>query len=208
MSVASAHPASVPEVKHPFGLPLGTIRGTLALLICGFVWLVLLWPHDNVKLPLAHFFMGSMVFMAFVSHPSVPAGKGESTFLPWLLRAVFAVGSLGVVAYAVYTDWEQVTTRLVPNVDEFKHWWLLFLGVTVGGFMVGRVLRLVLGTASLIFQSIRAWLSVLALLMMLGEFLLFIAFASSEQQVGVDQFLHAWQGVQLLAVSAYFGSRT
>lgn len=206
MSVASVRPAAVPEVKNPFGLPLGTIRGTLALLICGFVWLVLLWPHDNVKLPLAHFFMGSMVFMAFVTHPAVNAGKGESTFLPWLLRAVFAVGSLGVVAYAVYSDWEQVTKRLVPSEQEFKQWWLLYLGGTVGGFMVGRVLRLVLGTASPFFQSIRAWLSLLAIFMMLGEFLLFIAFASSEQSSGLDQFLHAWQGVQLLAVSAYFGS--
>lgn len=103
MSVATA-PAVTPEVRHPFGLPLGTIRATLALLICGFVWLVLLWPHDNVKLPLAHFFMGSMVFMAFVSNPRLPNGEGRS-IAPWVLRVLFAVGSLGVMAYAVYTDW-------------------------------------------------------------------------------------------------------
>jgi hypothetical protein len=208
MSVASVRPAAVPEVKNPFGLPLGTIRATLALLICAFVWLVLLWPHDTVKLPLAHFFMGSMVFMAFVTHPTVSGGKGESTFAPWVLRVLFVVGSLGVIAYAVYTDWEQVTKRLVPSELEFKQWWLLYLGVTVGGFMVGRLLRLMLGTASPFFQSIRAWVSLLAMFMMLGEFLLFIAFASSEPNSGQEQFLHAWQGVQLLAVSAYFGSRT
>ncbi|MCU0703646.1 MAG: hypothetical protein MUF18_06695 [Fimbriiglobus sp.] len=209
MSVASVQPAaSLPEVRYPFGLPLGTIRATLALMICGFVWLVLLWPHDNVKLPLAHFFMGSMVFMAFVSHPGVPTTRGESTFLPWLLRAIFAIGSLGVVAYAVYTDWDQVTKRLVPSEREFKDWWLLFLGVTVGGFLLGRFLRLIMGNGSPFFQSLRAWLSVLAMFMILGEFLLFIAFASSEQSPGVDQFFHAWQGAQLVAVSAYFGSRS
>jgi len=206
MSTASPVAAPVPEVQHPFGLPMGTIRATLALFICGFVWLVLLWPHDSVKLPLAHFFMGSMVFMAFVTHPALPRGAGDSVG-PWVLRVLFVFGSVGVVAYAVYTDWDQVTKRLVPNVEEFKQWWLLFLGVTVGGFMVGRVFRLALGNANPFFQSLRAWLSVLALMMMCGEFLLFIAFSSSEQS-GVNQFLHSWQGVQLLAVSAYFGSRT
>jgi hypothetical protein len=206
MSVATAV-QPVPEVRHPFGLPMGTIRGTLALLICGFVWLVLLWPYDNVKLPLAHFFMGSMVFMAFVSHPALGSGEGRAVG-PWLLRVAFAVGSLGVVAYAVYHDWEQVTSRLVPNVDEFRQWWLAYLGVTVGGFVVGRVLRLVLGNANPFFQSVRAWLSVLALLMMSGEFLLFIAFSSTESGFASSQFVHAWQAVQLAAVSAYFATRT
>jgi hypothetical protein len=202
VSVASAPPA-VPEVQHPFGLPMGTVRGVLALLICGFVWLVLLWPTET-KLPLAHFFLGSMVFMAFVSHPALPTGAGKSV-APWVLRVLFAGGSIGVVAYAVYTDWESVTKRLVPDVDEFRGWWLMFLGVTVGGFLVGRLFRLALGNANPFFQSLRAWLSVLALLMIAGEYLLFIAFNSAADRP--DAFMHAWHGVELAAVSAYFGSR-
>jgi hypothetical protein len=193
----------VPEVRHPFGLPMGTVRSVLALLICGFVWLVLLWPTET-KLPLAHFFLGSMVFMAFVSHPSLPSGAGKSV-APWVLRALFAGGSVGVVAYAVYTDWGQVTRRLVPDVDEFSAWWLMFLGVTVGGFLFGRLVRLVLRSTNPFFQSLRAWLSVLALLMILGEYLLFIAFNSASSKP--DAFMHAWHGVELAAVSAYFGSR-
>lgn len=202
MSVATAQSA-VPEVRHPFGLPMGTIRGTLALLICGFVWLVLLWPTET-KLPLAHFFLGSMVFMAFVSHPTLPTGAGKSV-APWVLRVLFAGGSIGVVAFAVYTDWESVTKRLVPDVDEFRAWWLMFLGVTVGGFLVGRLLRLVFRSTSPFFQSLQAWLSVLAMLMIVGEYLLFIAFNTASSKP--DAFMHAWHGVELAAVSAYFGSR-
>ena len=206
MSAAAAAPTIAPtEPPLPFGLPLGTIRGTLALLICGFVWMVLLWPHDNVKLPLAHFFMGSMVFMAFVTHPGLPNGEGRS-IAPWVLRLLFVVGTIGVVAYAVFQDATKVTTRLVPDVTEFKEWWLAYLGVTVGGFLVGRVLRLVLGNGSTFFRSVRAWLSVLALLMMAGEFLLFLIFSSATERP--EPLLHAWQAVQLLAVSAYFASRT
>lgn len=204
MSVVMA-PSIPPRVRHPFGLPMGTIRATLALLICGFVWLVLLWPHDNVRLPLAHFFMGSMVFMAFVTHPRLPNEERRSV-APWMLRLLFVAGSVGVVAYAVYKDWAKVTTRLVPDVNEFREWWLVYLGVTVGGFLFGRSVRLVLGNHSTFFWSFRAWLSVLALLMMAGEFLLFIIFASSTERP--DAILHAWQAVQLLAVSAYFACRT
>ena len=39
--------------RTPFGLPAGSIRGFLALLICAFVWMVLLLPQQNIKLPQA-----------------------------------------------------------------------------------------------------------------------------------------------------------
>ena len=192
-------------VRTPFGLPPGTIRGVLALLICGFVWLVLLWPND-AKLPLAHFFLASLVFMAFVSHPGVTPVDG-SRFIPWVLRVVFAVGSVGVLAYAVYTDWQRVTERLVPDTGDFRAWWLTYLAVTAGGFLAGRLMRLVLGIGNPFFHSVRAWVSVLALLMMVGEFLFFIINASDPEH-RVDPFLHVWQAIQLAAVSAYFASRT
>ena len=191
--------------RTPFGLPAGSVRGLLALLICGFVWIVVLWPAD-VRLPLAHFFLASMVFMAFVSQPAlVPVGG--TRFIPWVLRVLFAVGTVGVLAYAVFADWHRVTDRMVPDVEQFKAWWLTYLGVTIGGFLGGRVVRLVLGNGNPFFQSLRAWLAVLALFMMAGEFLLFIANASDAGHT-LSNFLHYWQAVQLAAVSAYFASRT
>ena len=206
MSVAAEGVIVDPAVRQPFGLPMGTIRGVLALLICGFVWMVLLLPQQNIKLPLAHFFLASMVFMAFVSHPGV-APVGGSHLIPWILRVVFAVGSVGVLVYAAYTNWSQATDRLQPNPAEFSEWWLTYIGVTFGGFLVGRVFRLLLGNGNMFFQTVRAWLSVLALLMMAGEFLLFIANVSDSER-RLDGFLHFWQAVQLAAVSAYFASRT
>lgn len=208
MSAAAEGVTVDPAARHPFGLPMGTIRGTLALLICGYVWLVLLWPHDGVKLPLAHFFLGSLVFMAFVTHPGVQA-VGGTHVLPWLLRVAFALGSVGVLVYLGMTsEWDRVSGRLLPDLDEFKWWFLPYVAVTAGGFLLGRVFRLMLGNASPFFQSMRAWLSVLAMLMMLAEFLFFMAFGSAEQTVGSYQFLHVWQAVQLGVVSAYFACRT
>ena len=206
MSVASAGVPVDPTVRHPFGLPMGTIRGVLALLICGFVWLVLLWPHDGVKLPLAHFFLASLVFLAFVTHPG-QSQAGGSSVTSWILRLLFAGGSIGVLVFlGLNSDWRRVTDRLVPDVEEFRGWWLAYLAVVFGAFLGGQLLRLVFGNQNPFFQSVRAWLSVLALLMMLGEFLLFMAFASASSRP--EDFLHVWQAVQLGAVSAYFGART
>ncbi len=193
---------SSPVVRHPFGLPLGTVRATLALLICGFVWMVLLW-HTDQKLPLSHFFLGSFVLLSFVSSPSLPSGS-EKNWLPWALRGLFAVVSLGVVGYAISQDYHSVTSKLVPEDFEFRNWWLPFLAVTAGGFGLGRLSRLVLGTENRVFESIRAWLSVVAMILMAGEFVLFITMGSNDGAYG---FLHIWQAIQLALVSAYFGTR-
>lgn len=190
---------------NPLGLPAGTVRGTMALLICGFVWLVLLWPHEGVKLPLAHYFLGSMVFMAFVTNPHVQGKRGAIT--PWLLRFLFIGGTAGVFVYSAYSDWHQVMDRLLPEDAEFRGWWLPYFGWTGGGFLFGHLLRVVFGNKNPFFQTLRAWLSVLGIFMMLGEYLLFIAFASATDN-RPEMFMHVWQSIQLAAVSAYFGART
>ena len=61
----------VNEPRHPFGLPMGSVRGFMALLICGFFWLVLLWPGEQIVKPLlGHFFLLALVLLAFASSPS------------------------------------------------------------------------------------------------------------------------------------------
>lgn len=188
--------------RHPFGLPLGTIRGFLSLLICGFVWMVLLLPGDQ-KLPLSHFFLMALVLLAFSSSPGVNRGD-ESTFMPWLLRVLFVGGSVGVVLYSLVRDTESLR-KLTPTADEFAAWWGPFLAVLAGGFALGLLLRFLLGRESPVFQTLRAWLSVIGLIMMVLEFVLFLAFAQAKP--ATDDFLHVWQAVQLAVVSAYFGTR-
>ena len=46
-----------PAVQHPYGLPMGTVRGFMSLLICSFFWIFLLLPEppllcqDGSKFP-------------------------------------------------------------------------------------------------------------------------------------------------------------
>src|SRR4051794_32117170 len=90
--------------QTPFGLPTGSVRGIISVLICAFFWVVLLWPQDQLaRVVLAHFFLLGLVLMAFASSPLVKDGE-NTHFLPWFLRLVFVGVSAGVVVYAWYKN--------------------------------------------------------------------------------------------------------
>ena len=89
------------NVRHPYGLPMGTVRGFMSVLICSFFWIFLLQrdhpEHAAATAPLGHFFLLTLVFLAFASHPVRPEGA-QTEFLPWLMRVLFVGGSVAVVA--------------------------------------------------------------------------------------------------------------
>lgn len=206
--LTTAMPSLKPsDVRHPFGLPLGSVRGLMSILICAFFWILLLLPTDSpAKAVLAHFFLLGLVLMAFASSPSI-ADKGESAFLPWLLRFIFVGGSIAVMAYVLFTrDIQVVQHRLTPDPDEVRMWWIPFLSTMGGGFAFGLFLRFILGRENHVFQSLRAWFSVLGLMLLAGELAIFFIMAGGAGRV--DEFLHYCQCVTIVIVSAYFGTRT
>jgi hypothetical protein len=197
---------TVNEPRHPFGLPLGSVRGFMSLLICGFFWLVLLWPGDAVVKPLlGHFFLLALVLMAFASSPTAAAEGESSPFLPWLLRVLFVGGSVAVVLFCLFQYPERLQSRLTPDPDEFRLWWGPFLATMAIGFSAGLFVRFVLGREHPLFQTFRAWLSVVGLVMLVLEIGLFVMFTTSENKQA--DFLRYWQAVELAFVSAYFGTR-
>lgn len=192
---------TVNNPRHPFGLPQGSIRGFLSLLICGFVWMVLLWPSE-MRLPLSHFFLMALVLLAFSSAPHLQ--MGESKLIPWILRVLFVGGSVGVVLYALFRDPNSMT-KLTPTTEEFGIWWAPYLGCLTGGFFFGLLLRMILGRENQVFQTLRAWLSVIGMLMMAGEFVLFLT--GVQTRPDSENFVRVWQAAQLAIVSSYFGTR-
>jgi len=196
---------SVNDPRHPFGLPMGSVRGFMSLLICAFFWLVLLWPGEQIARPLlGHFFLLFLVLLAFASsHGAVE--KGEMTFLPWLMRVLFVGGTVLVVAYALVRVPEHLQTRLTPDPVELKNWWGPFMAIMLSSFAAGNLLRFLLGRNNVVFMSLRAWLSVVGMVMLAIEFALFLISISSDQKM--DDFLRYWQALELGIVSAYFGAR-
>ncbi|MGL4423505.1 MAG: hypothetical protein ACRCZF_22805 [Gemmataceae bacterium] len=194
-----------PYLEQPFGLPTGSVRGIFSILICSFFWLTLLWPGDHpVRALLAHFFMLGLVLMAFASHPTV-IERGTSPFIPWLLRVIFVGVSVGVVLYVGFKDLEILKTRLTPDPVEVKEWWTIFLGMMALGFTLGIFLRWVLGRQSHLFRSLRAWLSIVGMIMLVIEFVLVLGLTSSEAKP--LEMIRAWQCAEIAVVTAYFGTR-
>jgi hypothetical protein len=195
----------VSNPRHPFGLPMGTVRGFLSLLICSFFWIVLLSTTDpNVKPLLAHFFLLSLVLLAFASSPRT---EDSDATLPWLMRVLFVGGSVAVVGYCLVTDATQFSHRITPKPDEFKQWWGPFMGCMAGGFAGGLFLRFILGSQNIAFQAIRAWLSVVGMVMLTVELAMFVALLSSDNDK-YDAFFHTWQAIEIAVVSAYFATRS
>ena len=196
-------------IRHPYGLPMGTVRGFMSVLICSFFWIFLLLPDvdDPTKqtVPLGHFFLLTLVFLAFASHP-IPQDPGHTEFLPWLMRVIFVGGSLAVVGYVGYNDNQRLATRLTPNPAEISQWPVL-LATLSGGFAVGLFLRFILGRNSDLFQTLRAWVGMIAILLMIAETVFqFLIRPNIAAPLNVDG-LKIWEGVLIAIVAAYFGSR-
>jgi hypothetical protein len=200
MSTAAAH-----LEPQPYGLPMGTVRGFLSVLICSFFWLVLLLNTDPPpKAPLGHFFLLTLVFLAFASHPIQELRL--NAFLPWLMRVIFVGGSAAVLLFVAIQDPNRIASRLTPDAGQITQWPVL-LGCLAGGFGVALMTRWVLGRNSQIFWTLRAWVGVLAMLLLLFETIFqFVILPRLSDQPSVD-VLKVWEGILIALVAAYFGSR-
>jgi hypothetical protein len=203
--MSTPHPPGYVYEYPTFGLPTGSVRGFLSVLICSFFWIVLLLPPQNaVTAPLGHFFLLTLVFLAFASHP---APETHRYTLPWAMRLLFVGGSIAIVAYSAATNPQQTAARLTPSPAEIGQWPVL-LGCLAGGFGVALFLRFVLGRRSEIFMTLRAWVGVVAMLLLLSETLLqFVILPSMDPANRNPEALKVWEGILIALVAAYFGSR-
>jgi len=200
---------STDVIRHPYGLPMGTVRGFISLLICSFFWIFLLLPDnaDPTKqtAPLGHFFLLTMVFLAFASHP-IPSDPAHTEFLPWLMRVLFVGGSLAVVGYTLYSDSHRLSTRLTPNPEDIRQWPVL-LATLSGGFAVGLLLRKILGRDTDMFQTIRAWAGVIGILLLIAETVFQFVIRPSLTGPLSMEAMKIWEGILVSFVAAYFGTR-
>ena len=200
---------SVNDARHPFGLPPGSIRGFFSLLICGFFWMIMLWPSQEgvppIKAVLGHFFLlGACVYGVRLA----PDGAGDKRpLLPWVLRFLFIGGSVAITAYA----WFKIRTS--ANAVDAGRGGIRGAGgcrissrwrsVSDLGWCCGLIL---LGRNNQIFMTVRSWLSVVGMILAhASSTCLFLGYASAE--VKPVDFFRYWQVAELVVVSAYFGTR-
>lgn len=205
----STAPSPYGDVRHPYGLPMGTVRGFMSVLICSFFWIILLQgealDQTPVTAPLAHFFLLTLVFLAFASHP-FPRDDGGSELLPWLMRVLFVGGSVAVVVYVGYHDPQRLTERLTPSAAEIRQWPAL-LATLSGGFALGLFGRFILGRGGNLFQTLRAWVGVIAMLLLIAETVFQFVIRPTLSVPPSPEAMKIWEGVIISFVAAYFGSR-
>jgi putative effector of murein hydrolase LrgA (UPF0299 family) len=201
--------SSYGTVRHPYGLPMGTVRGFMSFLICLFFWIILLLPDGSGQLPhtvpLGHFFLLTLVFLAFASHQHVEPPEGAE-FLPRIMRFLFVGGSIAVVAYTAATNPDRLSTRMTPNASEISQWPVL-LGMLSAGFAVGLLSRKLLGRHNELFQTLRGWVGVVSMLLLVAETVFQFAIRPSLSEAPSDAVMRVWEGIIIAFVAAYFGTR-
>ena len=199
---------SVSSNQHPFGLPLGTVRAFMAVLILANFWTVLLWPGAVAKPMLGHFFMLPLVLYSFTLSRDPRPENFYRRILPFFLRLLLILGTGAVIAFVVSNGVENYRERLTPDFTEFSEYWMPFAASLGIGLMAGITLNALLGPSGELFRTIRAWLSVVSMVMLSIELAMFlIHLRSTSGDLGFLTFLRNYQIVQIGIVSAYFGTR-
>jgi hypothetical protein len=196
------------DIRHPYGLPMGTVRGFMSLLICSFFWIFLLLPEGSnapPTAPLGHFFLLTLVFLAFASHHA-PRDDIRVDLLPWVMRILFVGGSVAVVGYTATQHPERLATRLTPDAAEIYQWPVL-LGTLSAGFAVGLMSRFLLGRNNNLFQTFRGWVGIIAMLLLIAETVFQFAIRPSLSEPPSLAAMKVWESVIIGFVAAYFGTR-
>ncbi len=206
----SAEPEQeVSFVRHPLGLPPGSVRATLALMIAGLFWLLLALP-DNYpgKVPLFLYVLLGLIMLFIGAHGHTIGHHitGHSPlYLPrGVLRALLLLGTAAELAWLYYAHRDRLATRLTPDPNQLVQWPMLLISA-FGGYGLGYVVRKGPWRKSPGFQDILATISLLAMLGLVGE-TIFIVFINSTIETPLDA--SAWEAILAAIVAFYFGARS
>jgi hypothetical protein len=209
-SPMSAQPdQEVTFMRHPLGLPPGSVRATLALMIAGLFWLLMALPDAYPeRVPLFLYVLLGLIMLFFGSHGHTIGCHitGHSPlYLPrGLLRAVLLLGTAALLGWLYYAHPDRLTTRLTPDANELNYWPELLLAA-FGGFAFGYVVRKGPWRNMPGFQDILATVSLLAMLGLVGE-TIWIVFISPSLENKVNP--HTWEAILSAVVAFYFGARS
>jgi hypothetical protein len=219
-AVVAAHaaPGLVAYRRHPLGLPAGSVRALLAFMVFGIIWAMLLLPEEQaVPIPLYVYYLMFLIlghYFAVRSHPSV-AGVREHPplYLPrGSLRLLMILGFAAALGWGYYRN-PNFFDRLNPAAaaDSPAYLPLVLLGAFFLGVLMARVGQHLLADpvqgVPYWFQDVLAWLSLLAMLGMIAEFLIHLVINPS---LALDRQLHLphWEGFLAGLVAFYFGARS
>src|SRR5262249_25116980 len=141
----SAETPFVAPVRHPLGLPPGSVRAVLALMIAGLFWTVLALSatRPEVEVPLFLYFLTGLILLFFGSHGHTighQPNAGHPLGLPrGSVRALILLGSAGLFAWLYQVHHDRLAEILTPKPEQLQPWPTLLM-TTGGGYAVGYVI--------------------------------------------------------------------
>jgi hypothetical protein len=210
--------------RQPMGLPAGSIRAILALMVFGLFWALLLIPEGDkpIHVPLYLYYLMFLILGSYFAargsavHP--PGAKvANPLHLPkWSLRIVMLLGFVAAFGWGFYQNPDffrrlNPPTNMDPNALSPAYLALLIAGAFLAGILVSGLAKLVLADRvtglPAWYQDIQAWIALLAMLGLAGEAvyrLLIYPRAAPERQFDLPH----WEGFLAALVSFYFGARS
>lgn len=199
------------RVRHPLGLPAGSVRALLALMVLGVLWVLALKARDaEGRVPVLYIYLQSVMILIIahyfavrtheVRHPgeSLPLGLPRGT-----VRVILLAGYIGLVGWVVYhqTEFEQPAAGHVVLP-------LILLAGFLAGFVLGRLGRWLGGGPSAGWlQDMQAWVALLGTigLVVVVVLRLFIL-PNLQQDLRFD--LTTAEMVVATVIAFYFGARS
>jgi hypothetical protein len=206
-----------PYQRHPLGLPAGSVRALLALMVFGLIWGLLLFPEEQPKqIPL---YLYSLMFLIlghyFAARGHTPRVPGHyehpPLYLPrGTLRTLFFLGFAGVLGWGFYSD-PHFAERLAPKIDAtYSYSPLIMLGAFFFGILVNRfAIHFLSGPEGIRpwFQDLLAWVSLLAVFALGAELIIrLVIYPSVEPSRQIA--LPNWEGFLSALVGFYFGVKS
>jgi hypothetical protein len=204
----------VPEAsfsRHPLGLPAGSVRATLALMIAGLFWLLMALPDTfpaDEHVPLFLYLLLALIMLFFGAHGNT-IGKHVSGHSPLylprgVLRAFLILGTAALLGWLFYAHPDRTWNRLTPDKNQLEQWPALLLAM-FGGVTVGYVVRKGPWRKSPGFQDLLASVSLLAMIGLIVE-TIWIVFVNPSLENRRDPFV--LEAVLTAIVSFYYGARS
>jgi hypothetical protein len=209
-------PATVPSPipRQPLGLPEGSVRALLAIMVFGTIWALLLIHEDKpASIPLYLYYLMFLILGSYFAarrHHQPPPGvrQAHPLHLPrGTLRFLMIVGFIAAIGWGLYSD-PGFVNRLNPPVTEQPYLPVVVVGAFFLGILVARFgERVLAGPAGVPpwFQDLLAWVSLLAMLGLGAEVLIRLVIDPTLSQ---RLNLHPWESILAGVVAFYFGARS
>jgi hypothetical protein len=139
-------PASVPSPipRQPLGLPEGSVRALLAIMVFGTIWALLLIHEDKpAPIPLYLYYLMFLILGSYFAarrHHQRPPGvrQAHPLHLPrGTLRFLMIVGFIAAIGWGFYSN-PQFLDRLNPPVTEQPYLPVVVVGAFFLGVLVAR----------------------------------------------------------------------